>query len=126
MFAAIIVIGLITAPDAPRPNPAPPTAAEAGLKRVIVALPKALEDADLPPVRGVDRPDDPKDLPMFTRLRAARMVSPTTAKVTISIRGHGLTAAQKAGVVGYGTVLLYLSWYAGAWTVERHEWAYLA
>ena len=50
------------------------------------------------------------------------MISPTRAKITLTLCGPtlDLTSNTVTNDDKYATVFIYISWYDGRWTVDRH------
>lgn len=91
--------------------------AEDELERIVKALPEGFKRAGFRPIlRSGENPDKDSEIFGYARIRAAKMTSDTTAKITLSFYFKG-----KDGEEEYRTLFVFLSWYRDWWTVAKYE-----
>lgn len=116
-FVAFVMLLLVITPRSStgQEKPSP----DSSFTHLVTNLPKWIEAASLPPASMNDKQSDASD-PVYgqSKVRVARLVSPTTAKITISLvlPGKGPKSEYE-----YGTVSLFLNWHDGRWTVTRYD-----
>lgn len=94
------------------------TPAENGFERIEDALPKLLKEHTAAVV--LKPKQEPNNFDQWCRVRVARMTSPETAKITLTVYRERRSDGERTTVT-VGTLSLHLRWHRDVWTVTSHD-----